>query len=141
MIYNITKKKILSRKPKYYLKGNIVFPILINESFKHYDSIVLQNRKTFFTWFLKLKMDVILADNDNKILDFLKSSSYRKFYLSRKELSTIIFLPTGSIDKFHLEIKDQLNLNAELTTDFKKKLKKHLQGAIAPSSTFMSNEK
>jgi len=67
--------------------------------------------KTHFgihTFFLKKPIDVLILDNNMRIIKMKKDLSPYRFYFYPPRYSTVIELPSGSIVKLNLSINDKI---------------------------------
>ena len=140
MIFNLTKKKLIASNPVFFRSRAVGLAKVFGNDFCKNDAIVLQNRKTIFTYFLSLHIDMIFTDFENKACNIFKGGIDRKLYYSCNKAHHIICLPRGQVDHLDIEKGDRFNLNIELTKEFKKKLEKSISRGVVSSPTVMSEK-
>src|SRR3989339_1558688 len=124
MIYNLTKKKILSRKP-FYARGIFIRGRgMIGRDFNDFDAMIFECCKCIHTCFMSIKIDVIFADRENRICKCVRGLTPWVPFAGCKNAFTVMELPEGAIDRSCSAEGDVLDLNAEVSEDTRKKLRR-----------------
>lgn len=132
MIYNLSKKKIISHSTVFAdsMPGRLRGMIL--RSFTDFDAMVFMKCNAVHTFFMSIPLDIIFLDTHNKILKCENSVPPWRPVISESGAFATIELPAGIIEATGTETGDILDLNAELTED---ELKKHISNDIIPAET------
>ncbi|MCF7791869.1 MAG: hypothetical protein K9L78_01015 [Victivallales bacterium] len=133
MIFNLTKKKLIASSPVYFRKYTFCLSKIIGNNFERNDAVIFQNRNFILTLFIKLNVDIVFTDVDNKVCSLKKEFKNSSLFCFDSNAKHIVILPFGIIKKKAIEVGDYINLNTEMTTEFKDKLEKSL--SKAPLST------
>ena len=99
--------------------------------FSDFDAMVLNNCNAIHTMFMRINIDVLFVDIDNRICDFRKKLVPWVPAVWSKYAVCVVELPAGTIDKTGTQIGDTIDLNAELTFEAENKRKDILQHAGA----------
>lgn len=69
--------------------------------------------KTHFgihTFFMNKPIDVLLLDNENRVIKAKESLKPFRLFLYHPQFSTVIEMPEGTIQKNHLRINDKISI-------------------------------
>ena len=117
MVYNITKKTVLSNETK-YAKGIIERGIgMIARNFSNFDGMVFENCNTIHTLFMRIKLDIVFIDADNRITSLHSSVPAWIPMLRDKKGVTTIELPEGTIAESNSAVGDILNIKTEINDE------------------------
>ena len=121
MIYNLSKKKTLSTNTKY---ADTFFVRAIGMMFKDFDkcdAMVFENCNAVQTFFMKINIDIVFIDNNNKVTSLYPSTPAWKAMIRDKQAYSVIEFPEQTIDKTTIQVGDTLSINTEVfdkdTTD------------------------
>lgn len=126
MIYNITKKSIISYKPFYAVDFMSRFRGMIARNFQDFDSLVLERCSSVHTMFMSIKIDIIFIDWENRICKLRRNVSPWKPIVYSSVARAVIELPADNIARTYSETGDHIDLSAEPCEEEKKRKKKIL---------------
>lgn len=132
MIYNLNKKKLISRRTVFADSMAKRLRGMILRSFDDFDAMVFVNCNAVHTFFMSIPIDIIFLDRHNKVMKCADSVPPWKPVISSKISYVTIELPAGTIQHTGTEPGDTLDLNAELEEN---ELKKHIPKDIIPAET------
>lgn len=136
MIYNLTKKNIIARNPKFLHGISISFCDSINKKFRDFDAVVWQNHNAFYNFFSRSKKDIIFVDINNSVCKIAEYAGIFNVIMHSKTAIWTICLPSGEASRKNIEVGDKVDLSAELTATEKANLMKR-QGIIPSVPTTM----
>lgn len=122
MIFDLTKKSIISHKPHFFYKFSANIRGMAKRNFSKYDAFVFQNCRGIHTFLCKETMDVLFIDSENRVSKILKGFRPWTFKISPKNSMCLVCLPEGSVEKYNIEHGDLLDLNAEVTKSTEEQL-------------------
>ncbi len=122
MIYNLTKKTIVARRPESALSFMARGRGMIGRDFSDFDALIFQNCDSIHTFFMQINLDVLFLDRDNAIRGVQKGLRPWRPCVSCAGAASVIELPEGAVSRSSCELGDTLDLNAELTEAEKRKL-------------------
>ncbi len=142
MIHNLTRKKLIARKPlvalTFYERGRG----MIARDFRDFDAMVFNNCACIHTMFMSIPIDVLFVDRENKICGLRKNLMPWIPFARGPGAISVIELPMGTIERTDTEKGDILDLNAELTEKAKVELlSKEFATAAHPAMPFEANPK
>ena len=126
MIINLTKNKIIAKKPLFAVSFMARGRGMIGRNFEDFDAMVFSRCNSIHTMLMSIKIDVLFVNIENSICEIRKGLLPWKPFIRCSKAMAVIELPDGAINRTETEVGDVLNLNAELTQDTKKELERHL---------------
>ncbi|OGV47937.1 MAG: hypothetical protein A2017_10985 [Lentisphaerae bacterium GWF2_44_16] len=115
MIYNLTKKKIISRNPVYATGFLMRGRGMIGRSFTGFDAMVFERCNCIHTMFMSMEIDVLFVNFENKICGVRRRLVPWKPLVRCKNAFTVIELPSGALETTGTGEGDYINLRAELS--------------------------
>lgn len=107
-ITDITRKKTISNKIKIADSFSDRLLGLLNPHNPRF--LVLKTRFGIHTFFMKTSIDVLLLDNEQKVVKIHKKLTPNQLFLYQPRYSTIIEMPQGTIEKFNIKINDKISI-------------------------------
>jgi uncharacterized membrane protein (UPF0127 family) len=107
ILKNISKKLIISEKAKI---ANSFFDRLfglLNPNNPRY--LVFRTHFGIHTFFMMMPIDVLLLDDDQKVIKFHKNLVPNRLFLYHPKYSTVIEMPKDTIEKYHIDINDKIS--------------------------------
>ncbi len=123
MIYNLTRKKCISKVPLFADNFLVRGRGMIGRDFGDFDSMVFNRCNAIHTLFMGISLDVIFLDRENKICKMEEGLKPWKLMVRSGRAYSVIELPCGTLEKTGTELGDVLDLNATMTWDMEKKIK------------------
>ncbi len=133
MIWNLTKRTILSRRPVSAIGPFMRMRGMIARDFSEFDAMVFSNCACIHTCFMSISIDAVFLSEGNKVSSVRKSLEPWHPFVGAKDSTIVIELPEGAIAKSGTELGDILDLNAELCEP-EKLLAKRFEPPIAPET-------
>lgn len=131
MIWNLTKKKIVARRPICALSFITRARGMIARDFREFDAMVFPNCKAIHTMFMTKRIDVIFVDAENRVCEIRKRLSPWLPIVKSRTAVTVVEMPSGAIDSSGTEIGDILDLNSEICNP-DAILKKSIERQVSP---------
>jgi uncharacterized membrane protein (UPF0127 family) len=108
IIKNLTNHKVITHKAKIASSFNDRLLGLLNpKSFRH---IILNTHFGIHTFFMKTPIDVLVLNQENRIIKMKESLKPFNLFLYNPRYSTIIEMPEGTIKKNHISINDKISI-------------------------------
>jgi uncharacterized membrane protein (UPF0127 family) len=117
MIYNLTSKKCLSRQPVFAEAFFTRCRGMIGRDFQGFDAMVFNRCNAIHTLFMRIPLDVVFIDRQNRICAMRQSLPPWKLLVRAARAYAVIELPAGAIAQTGAMLGDVLDLNAELTRE------------------------
>ena len=112
MIINMNKKTVISRKPFYAVSFFARGRGMIWRTFEDFDAMVFRGCSSIHMLFMRMPLDVIYLDIDNKICKLSENLKPWCFFDGARKARAVIELPVGSIRKSQCEVGDYCDLDA-----------------------------
>lgn len=112
MIINMNKKTVVSHKPFYAVNFFTRGRGMIWREFDGFDAMVFRGCSSIHMLFMKMPLDVIYLDIDNKICKLSENLKPWCFFDGHRKARAVIELPSGSIKLSNCEVGDYLDLDA-----------------------------
>ncbi len=112
MIFNTTKNIVIAEK--YYVAKSFLVRGrgMIHRKFDAFDAMVFYKCKSIHTLFMRMTLDVIFFNKDNKVCDIKYSIKPWIFFIKGKNNpDSVIEMQGNSIKKNTIEIGDILNIS------------------------------
>jgi len=122
MIYNLTKKSVVARRPVSAITFLSRGRGMIGRDFTDLDALVFQNCASIHTFFMRINIDVLFLDRENVIRGLRENLRPWCPLVRCDDAVSVIELPAGAASRSACELGDTLDLNAELTEAEKRKL-------------------
>jgi uncharacterized membrane protein (UPF0127 family) len=122
MIYNLTKRTVLARRP---VAAHGFLPRargMIGRDFRDFDAMVFYRCGSIHTLGMSMPIDVVFVDGENRICALRPELLPWRPLVHAAGAVAVIELPTGAIARCGAEAGDVLDLNAELTEAARKDL-------------------
>ncbi len=132
MIWNLTKKIVISRKPvvaESFLERGVG---MIGRDFKDFDAMIFHRCGAVHTMFMGISIDILFVDSSNRICGIGRAVAPWKPLVRAPNAETVIELPSGTVERTGTEENDVLDLNAELSEP-EKLLGKVAELPVAPN--------
>ena len=114
MIWNLTKKVIISKRSVSALGFLERGRGMIGRKFEDFDAMIFNNCNAIHTMFMTDKIDVLFVDRENRICDLRKNLQPWLPLVRAVNASSVIELPENTIERTGTETGDFIDLNAEL---------------------------
>jgi len=115
MIFNITKRKIVSRSPHYATGLLDRGRGMIGRNFSSFDAMVFEKCNSIHTMFMSIRIDVIFVSFDNTVCLIRESACPWLPLIRSSDAAAVIELPEGVIKSTDTRKGDILDLKAELS--------------------------
>ena len=135
MILNLTKKTIVARRPYSAISFLARSRGMIFREFADFDAMVFNQCNAIHTMLMRINIDVIFIDSDNRVCDLREKLVPWKPLVRCALARAVVELPEGAIRGSDTAVGDILDLNAEVTSEVKKKLG---EGLMPTPETIMS---
>ncbi len=112
MIINMNKKTVISKKPLYAVNFFVRGRGMIWRTFGEFDSMVFRGCSSIHMLFMRMPLDIIYLDNDNKICKLSEGLKPWCFFDGSRVARAVIELPVGVIKLAKCEIGDYCDLDA-----------------------------
>jgi uncharacterized membrane protein (UPF0127 family) len=126
MIINLTKNKIIARKPLPAVTFAARGRGMIGRTFSDFDAMVFNKCNCIHTMLMSMDIDVLFVDKDNRVCEVRRKLKPWNPLVRCAQASAVIELPAGAIDKTNTELGDILDLNAELSQETRKTTEEQL---------------
>ncbi len=123
MIINLTRKKCISRLPIIATDFIIRTRGMIGRDFHDFDAMVFNHCNCIHTMFMRIKLDVIFIDRENKVCETYENLPPWRPLVRSRHACAVIELPAGCIAQTGTHAGDQLDLNAEISSEIEQQLK------------------
>lgn len=108
IIKNFSQKKTLTKSAKIATSFFDRLFGLLNPHNPRY--LIFKTHFGIHTFFMNKPIDVLLLDNEHKIIKAKKSLKPFKLFLYHPQFSIVIEMPEGTIQKNHLRINDKISI-------------------------------
>jgi uncharacterized membrane protein (UPF0127 family) len=122
MIFNISKKKCISKNPYYARNFFIRGRGMIGRDFSNFDAMVFERCNSIHTLFMGISIDVLFVDRENNVCEVRRELSPWRPFIRCGAAYSVIELPVGAIENTGTEKGDFLDLNADLCESEKNKI-------------------
>lgn len=122
MIYNLTKKTVLSKQTFVAVSFRDRLQGMIGRKFNSFDAIVFFRCSAIHTFFMSGPIDVIFLSTDNDVLKTEQKCRPWRAVVSCPNACTVIELPPGTLNLASTAQGDRLDLNAEITKETQQSL-------------------
>ena len=117
MIYNLSKKKYISKAPV-CARGILSRARgMIGRDFVNFDAMIFENCNSIHTIFMSIDLDVLFIDPENRICAVRKTLTPWQLCARCASATTVIELPAGTIEKTGTDTGDFIDLNSELSDE------------------------
>ena len=123
MIYNLTKKKCISKIPFFANSFLARGRGMIGRDFTEFDAMVFNRCNAVHTLFMSIPLDLVFLNTDNKICKIAEAVRPWRLMIKSSEAYSVIELPAGAAEKTGTALGDVLDLNATITREMENKLK------------------
>jgi uncharacterized protein len=122
MIYNLTKRTVLARRPVTALGFLPRARGMIGRRFGDFDAMVFNHCRCIHTLGMSMAIDVVFVDRENRICALRQELVPWLPLVGASRAMSVIELPAGAITRSGTETGDVIDLNAELTETARKAL-------------------
>lgn len=120
MIYNLSKKRCLSRAPVFATSFVVRCRGMIGRDFHNFDAMVFNRCNAIHTLFMSIPLDVVFLDRENHVCKISKSLKPWRPLVRCGQAYAVLELPAGTLEQSDTREGDVLDLNAELTWEAEK---------------------
>ncbi len=115
MIWNLTKKTVISKKP--VAANSFVSRArgMIGKKFENFDAMIFYNCNSIHTMLMSIPLDVIFLNKSNKICEIRENLVPWKPFVRAEEAWAVIEWPVGTVKNSNTEKGDILDLNAQVS--------------------------
>lgn len=117
MIYNLSKKKYISRAPVCAISILARARGMIGRDFINFDAMIFENCNSIHTMFMSIDLDVLFIDSENRICAVRKSMKPWRICARCASAITVIELPAGTIENTGTDTGDFIDLKSELSDE------------------------
>lgn len=117
MIYNLSKKKYISKSPVCAISLAARARGMIGRDFTNFDAMIFENCNSIHTMFMSIDLDIIFIDRENRICAVRKALKPWHFCARCATARTVIELPSGTLENTGTDTGDFIDLNSELSDE------------------------
>jgi len=117
MIYNLSKKKCISRNPVFATSFFGRCRGMIGRDFKGFDAMVFNRCNAIHTMFMSIPLDVIFLNRENRVCAIYPNVKPWRPALRAGDAYAVVELPAGTLEQSETKAGDILDLNAEVTRE------------------------
>ena len=107
IIKNISQGTTISNNAKQLTSFSDRLLGLLNPKNPHF--LLIDTRFGIHTFFIKMPIDLIILDKDQKIVQLVENLSPNKFFFYNPKYKTVIEMPMNTIEKHGLKERDEIS--------------------------------
>lgn len=117
MIYNLSKKKYISKAPVFARSLLARARGMIGRDFVNFDAMIFENCNSIHTMFMSIDLDILFIDRENRICAIRENLKPWHVCARCATARTVIELPPGTVKTTGTDTGDFIDLNSELSDE------------------------